>query len=144
MKSENSIIVKLTIPSDHHKACDFCAEILEKLKALDYNSDEIFGIHLSLEEALINAVKHGNANQPDKKVMVEYSATDQKFEITIEDQGPGFVPVEVPDPREKNNLYKSSGRGLLLMRAYMDKVEFNEKGNLIRLVKLKTIKKTPA
>lgn len=138
MKSENSTNVKLTISSNHYKACEFCAEILEKLKTLGYDSDEIFGIHLSLEEALINAVKHGNANQPDKNVIVEYSATNQKFEITIEDQGPGFVPVEVPDPREKNNLYKSSGRGLLLMRAYMDTVEFNEKGNLIRLVKLKS------
>ena len=138
MKPENSTTVKLTIPSSHYKACDFCAAILEKLKSLGYNSDEIFGIHLALEEALVNAVKHGNSGQSGKKVMVEYCATDQKFEITIEDQGPGFVPVEVPDPREKSNLYKSSGRGLLLMRAYMDKVEFNEKGNLIRLVKLKS------
>lgn len=138
MKSENGTIVKLSIPSDHHKACDFCAEILEKLKSLGYSSDEIFGIHLSLEEAFVNAVKHGNAGQTDKNVMVEYSATNQKFEISIEDQGPGFVPVEVPDPREQDNLYKTSGRGLLLMRAYMDKVEFNEKGNLIRLVKLKS------
>ena len=138
MESENSTTVKLSIASNHYKACEFCAEILEKLKFLGYSSDEIFGIHLSLEEALMNAVKHGNSGRSGKSVMVEYSATSQKFEITIEDQGPGFVPVEVPDPREQDNLYKTSGRGLLLMRAYMDTVEFNEKGNLIRLVKLKS------
>jgi len=74
----------------------------------------------------------------DKSVSVEYLITPDKFDIRICDEGPGFAPEAVPDPRRRENLYKSSGRGLLLMRSYMDVVEHNNPGNCVHMIKYKS------
>ncbi len=92
-------------------------------------------MHLALQEAFINAVRHGNQMDPDKEVKIEYLVDPEKFEISVTDEGEGFDPEAVPDPRCGENLYKPNGRGLLLMRAYMDAVEYNEKGNRVRMVR---------
>ena len=111
--------------------------ILSELEANSYDSDGVFSVHLALEEAFVNAVKHGNKNDLAKKVKIEYSASSDKVEIVITDEGAGFDPSAVPDPRYGENLYKANGRGLLLMRSYMDVVEFNKKGNRVRMVRYK-------
>ncbi len=111
--------------------------ILSELEANSYDSDGVFSVHLALEEAFVNAVKHGNKNDLAKKVKIEYSASSDKAEIVITDEGAGFDPSAVPDPRYGENLYKANGRGLLLMRSYMDVVEFNKKGNQVRMVRYK-------
>jgi serine/threonine-protein kinase RsbW len=74
---------------------------------------------------------------PDKKVRIEYLVNADKIEIFLTDQGEGFDASLVPDPRWGDNLYKTGGRGLFLIRSYMDIVEFNERGNCIRMVKHK-------
>ena len=115
--------------------------ILSELEANSYDSDGVFSVHLALEEAFVNAVKHGNKNDLTKKVKIEYSVSSDKVEIVITDEGVGFDPSAVPDPRYGENLYKSEGRGLFLVRAYMDVVDFNEQGNCVRMVKYKAKKK---
>ena len=117
-------------------------------KLVDYNfgTDDIFAVHLTLEEAFLNAVKHGNKMDPSKKVKVEYSIDADKIEISITDQGPGFQPEAVDDPRFGENLFKPGGRGLLLMNSYMDMVKFNREGNSVSMVRYKEkpyLKKTP-
>jgi len=112
--------------------------ILPKLKAHDFSEDDIFAVHLAMEEAFINAVRHGNKMEPEKQVKIEYAVYSEKVEITMTDQGRGFSPNSVPDPRFSENLYKTGGRGLLLMRSYMDIVEFNNSGNRVRMVKYKS------
>ena len=95
-------------------------------------------VHLALEEAFLNAAQHGNKLDPTKKVKIDYALTAEEIEISITDQGGGFNPNSVPDPRSDENLYKPDGRGLLLIQSYMDTVEFNESGNRVRMVKQKT------
>ena len=115
-----------------------CRQILAEAASSSFSGDDIFAIHLALEEAFVNAVKHGNKNDSNKKVSIDYSITDDKFEITVSDEGQGFHPDGVADPRSDENLCKSTGRGLLLIRSYMDKVEYSQKGNAIFMVKNKT------
>ncbi len=112
-----------------------CRDILKHLQAFDYSQDDIFAVHLAIEEAFINAVKHGNQMDPQKLVQVEYRIDSEKFEISVIDAGRGFHPENVPDPRYGENLYKTEGRGLLLMRSYMDQIEFNDAGNGVRMVR---------
>lgn len=135
--SDSAIRNKIVIPSVQTDICSVCSRILSDVKSCSFSQDEIFGIHLAMEEALINAVKHGNKLDKSKAVKIEYSVTPDKFDVLIEDEGPGFKPCEVPDPRDDENLYKASGRGVLLMRAYMDKVEYLGRGNLVHMCKSK-------
>jgi serine/threonine-protein kinase RsbW len=115
-----------------------CRQILAEAVSSSFSEDDIFAIHLALEEAFVNAVKHGNKNDSNKKIGIDYSISGDKFEITVSDEGEGFQPAGVADPRSDENICKSTGRGLLLIRSYMDKVEYNEQGNAILMVKNKT------
>lgn len=111
--------------------------ILSELKANKYKQEDIFAVHLALEEAFINAITHGNKMNSDKEVKIDYSVGLDKFEISMMDEGEGFDPSAVPDPRYGENLYKINGRGLLLMHSYMDVVEFNNRGNSVHMVRYK-------
>jgi serine/threonine-protein kinase RsbW len=112
-------------------------QILVELRNYRFDTDDIFAIHLALDEAFVNAVKHGNDMDPTKKVEVEYSVDSDKMAVTLTDEGGGFVSVSVADPCQGEGLSKSTGRGLLLMNSYMDIVEFNEPGNSVYMVKYK-------
>ena len=112
-------------------------QIQAKLVDHNFGKDDIFAVHLTLEEAFLNAVKHGNKMDPSKKVKVEYSIDADKIEISITDQGSGFRPDAVDDPRFGENLFKPGGRGLLLMNSYMDMVKFNQQGNRVSMVRYK-------
>jgi serine/threonine-protein kinase RsbW len=128
----------VVIQSSHDIVHTLCKEILQEAQSNHFSQNDLFGIHLSIEEAMINAVRHGNNDDPNKKVHVSYTITPSIFDILIEDEGGGFRPAVVPDPRCGENLYKATGRGLLLMKAYMDSVEYNEAGNRVRMIKHKT------
>lgn len=116
---------------------EVCKEILPKLEGNSFSKEDIFAIHLALEEAISNAVRHGNKMDPTKKVSIDYSVGPDKIKLTITDQGNGFDPDAIPDPRCGENLYKPEGRGLLLMRSYIDIVEFNKRGNSVYMVRYK-------
>ena len=86
----------------------------------------------------MNAIKHGNGLDCDKKVHVEIKVTGDEFYSRITDDGEGFDPGDVPDPTADENLEKTSGRGVMLIKNFVDKVAYNEKGNSIELFKSKT------
>jgi serine/threonine-protein kinase RsbW len=109
--------------------------ILAAVTAHGYDDDAQFAIRLCLDEAISNAVRHGNCGDPQKKVTVEYAVDAVAFTITICDQGCGFRPDKVPDPTLDENLEKPCGRGVLLMQAYMTQVSFNPSGNCVSMVK---------
>lgn len=90
-----------------------------------------FGIRLGLDEAMINAIKHGNKYSGEIKV--SYSDFGEYVRVKIEDSGEGFNPSSVPDPVAIENLEKPSGRGIMLMKAYAQRVEYNSKGNCVTL-----------
>ncbi len=114
---------------------DACRGILAELKVNNFSEDDIFAVRLALSEAFLNAVKHGNKRDPAKEIKIDYSVNPDEIKISMTDEGNGFDPDCVPDPRCDENLYKDEGRGLLLMRSYMDVVEFNEQGNRVRMVR---------
>jgi len=115
----------------------FCRWVLSRLKANDFSQDDIFAVHLALEEAFLNAVRHGNSGDPDKEVQIDCSLGGDRVEISMTDAGDGFNPKSVPDPRYGDNLYRIEGRGLFLIRSYMHKVDFNERGNRISMIRYK-------
>jgi serine/threonine-protein kinase RsbW len=84
---------------------------------------------------LTNAVKHGNAYDPEKKVTVRYAVTPETLVVIVRDEGPGFIPAAVPDPTSPERLSVPSGRGIMLLRAYMDEVEYRDKGREVRFAK---------
>lgn len=135
MASEEPITYSVVVESLPSVIAEVCSRVLSELEANNFSKDDIFAVHLALGEAFINAVKHGNQMEPDKKVKINYLMDSDKVEVTVSDEGDGFDPEIVPDPRCGENLYKPEGRGLLLIRSYMDVVKFNEQGNTIRMVR---------
>ena len=123
------------IPSRAEDAISLITEMVDQLRQRQWEEHDLFGIHLALEEAIMNAIKHGNAGDPAKQVDVRCELSGAHFEITVEDQGSGFHRSEVPDPTDEDNLEKESGRGLMLMEFYMSEVHYNEVGNRVRMVK---------
>jgi len=109
--------------------------LLAKLKDYEYCEDDIFAVRLAMEEAFFNAVKHGNKMDAQKQVKIEYILAPDRVEIIITDSGEGFDPDSLPDCRADENLYKIDGRGIFLIRAYMDSVEFNETANSIHMIR---------
>ncbi len=111
-------------------------EIMDLVETLDYSPRDQFGIRLALEEAVVNAIRHGNGLAPDKNVEVSGQITAERCCLKITDEGPGFDPAEIPDPTDEANLDKPNGRGIMLMRSFMTSVEFSASGNSVTLLKL--------
>ena len=129
--------VEVVLPSDPADARGFQDDIEQLLlQSSPASPHEVFSIKLALEEALINAITHGNQMQRAKKVAVSYRVTPAAFEVRITDEGAGFNPDDVPDPTAFENLERPCGRGLWLMRHYMNEVSFSERGNAVRMSKL--------
>jgi serine/threonine-protein kinase RsbW len=124
-----------TIRSDFSAGHDVQKRILDAVEKAGFNSQSTFAIKLALEEALINAIKHGNKLDAKKNVHIEAHVGPHVTEIMIEDEGPGFDRSSVPDPTLEENLDKCSGRGILLMEAYMNRVEWSRGGRRVHMVK---------
>jgi len=99
------------------------------------SKDTLFDIKLCVEEAIRNAVVHGNENKADLPIEISFSIKGDKIKITICDSGKGFVFGDLPDPTDGKNLHKESGRGIYIMHRLMDKLEYNEKGNCVTMEK---------
>lgn len=123
------------LPSSIDAGHRFIAEVLSRLESDRWNSQDIFGVHLALEEAVVNAIKHGNKLDPNKHVKVSCKVSPDRFWISIADEGAGFNPHCVPDCTDDEHICIPSGRGLLLMRCYMNRVEYNERGNAVTMEK---------
>jgi serine/threonine-protein kinase RsbW len=128
---------ELTISSDLAEARRVQERIAEVLTASAYSEHDIFAIKLALEEALVNAIKHGNQMDPDKRVFIVYHITTERFDIRITDEGEGFNPEDVPDPTEEPFVDRPCGRGLLLMRGFMTEVQYHGKGNIVSMSKVR-------
>lgn len=111
------------------------AAILGALGRQHYPKASVFAIKLSLHEAMSNGFRHGHKGlAAATPIEVEYRIGHQEVELSVRDQGPGFRPEDVPDPTLEENLERGSGRGLLLIRAYMSSAEYLGAGNHLRMV----------
>jgi len=104
---------------------------------LGFPDDEIMQISMAVREGAVNAVLHGNAYAADKKVILAFERTGSDLIITIRDQGPGMDLSKIPNPLAPENLLKTSGRGIFLMRSFMDVVEIRptQTGTELKLIK---------
>lgn len=124
-----------TIPSELQAAERVQERIVSLLEKMEFPARDVFGMRLALEEAMVNAIKHGNQMDPQKTVSIRCEIDPTRVHVQIEDQGPGFSPTDVPDPTAEENLEKPGGRGIMLMKAFMTKVEYNARGNRVTLEK---------
>lgn len=131
-----AVAADISIPSDAVEARRIQDEIELLLHTRRVNEHDIFSIKLALEEALVNAIKHGNQMDRSKKVRIAYQLFPDCFLVQITDDGTGFDPTDVPDPTAYENLERPCGRGLMLMRHYMTEVAFNERGNGVTMSKV--------
>jgi serine/threonine-protein kinase RsbW len=119
-----------TVDSAEQAACRIAVEA-------GFGEDEVMQISMAVREAAVNAVLHGNAYDPDKKVKLDFVTNGHDLVITIRDQGKGLDPSKIPDPLAPENLLKTSGRGIFLIRSFMDEVQIHpsQTGTEIKLVK---------
>jgi serine/threonine-protein kinase RsbW len=124
-----------TIPSDYGASREVQMKIIDDVERHGFHQQALFAIRLALEEAMRNAIKHGNQHDRNKKVHVEAIVTPGEARILIEDEGRGFRRSRVPDPTLPKNLEKCSGRGILLIEAYMNEVKWSRGGRRLEMVK---------
>lgn len=115
-----------------HSILEYLVKRVEKLGIVNPERSNLF---VALDEAFVNAVKHGNKFNTEKNVRIVADITPKEARFTIEDEGEGFDVSAIPDPTDSENLFKSSGRGVMFMYNIMDEVAYNAKGNRITMVK---------
>lgn len=130
--------VEFVIPSDLNEARHLHDYIESQLQQCHFEDKEIFGIRLAVEEAIVNAIKHGNQMDRGKKVRVRFHVRPGRFDVGVTDEGPGYEPDDVPDPLADENLERPSGRGLFLMQHYMTEVVVHPPGNCLTMSKIRT------
>lgn len=117
-----------------NKAEQAAAEVAAKS---GFDEDECGRISMAVREATVNAVLHGNHFDPAKRVTVSFETTPEALTVAVRDEGTGLNPATVPDPLAPENLLKQSGRGIFLIRAFMDEIRFRamSPGNEITMIK---------
>jgi serine/threonine-protein kinase RsbW len=127
--------IEFELPSDIALMNGVLHYIIERVAALGVIKPDTSNLFIALDEAFVNAVKHGNKQDANKLVRITADLSSKEARFTIEDEGEGFDVTAIPDPRDPENLFKTSGRGVLLIYNIMDQVEYNERGNRLTMVK---------
>jgi CheY-like chemotaxis protein len=127
--------IDFELPSDLSLMNGVLHYLLERVAKLGLIKPERSNLFVALDEAFVNAVKHGNRNDPSKMVRITAELSSSEARFTVEDEGNGFNVQEIPDPCDPANLFKASGRGVLLIYNIMDEVKYNERGNQLTMVK---------
>lgn len=117
-----------------HSILDYLMKRVEKVGVVDAKKSNLF---IALDEAFVNAIKHGNKFDANKIVRISAEVSSKEARFTIEDEGEGFNVSEIPDPTNPENLFKTSGRGVLFIHNIMDEVSYNSRGNRLTMVKRK-------
>ncbi len=114
--------------------------VLHEAEQLGFDEDDMHKIGISLRECMVNAVVHGNRYNARKKVHLKVTRTSDCLTIVVGDEGDGFDPASVPDPLAADNLLRGSGRGVMLMQAFMDEFQISKRepqGTEAKMVKYK-------
>lgn len=128
--------IHIEIPSELKFIKGIAHNIIADAKLMGYDERELRDkIPVTVDEAVTNAIKHGNKFQAEKKVSIDISINTDRIKIVVADEGPGFDVKSVPDPTDPTNFLKPSGRGILFMTIGMDDVQYNQKGNILTLTK---------
>jgi serine/threonine-protein kinase RsbW len=129
---------RLVLPSHIEAVADAAAAVTDFIKNCGITEEAAFGIEMAVREAVTNAMVHGNQEDEAKSVEVTFNCRADELEVEISDQGSGFDPTTVPDPTDPANLMKTSGRGIFLMKTFMDEIEWLPRpdgGTTVRMTK---------
>ncbi len=137
MGEKKQLRIFLSLPSTMQLIYLLDTVISDIMKEMKFDEEVQEHVNLAVIEAGTNAIKHGNKEDTDKNATFEFLIDDEKLTIIITDEGPGFEREEVANPLDPENLLKSSGRGLFLMEACMDEVEYEAEGTIIKMVKFR-------
>ena len=127
--------IEFELPSDLKLMDGVLHYLIQRVAALGVIKPDASNLFTALDEAFVNAVKHGNKHDHSKLVRITADLSPKEARFTVEDEGEGFDVNAIPDPRDPENLFKSSGRGVLLIYNIMDEVAYNERGNRLTMVK---------
>ncbi len=128
----------LTIPSRLDEMVTVHALVGEAIKEYKISDELAHWIELTISESMINAIQHGNKSDPTKEATLQISSDGNMIEIIVEDEGRGFTLDKIADPTDGANLLKPSGRGILIIRSFMDEVVLSQReggGSRLRMVK---------
>jgi serine/threonine-protein kinase RsbW len=129
---------KLVLPSKLESIDEAVLNATSFANEIGLSEDAVFPIDLAVREVVANAIKHGNKFDETKQIEITLDEIDEGFEITVRDFGEGFAVETVPDPTNPENLLKASGRGILFMNNFMDKVEWfqaEKGGTIVKMLK---------
>jgi len=136
LNGNNNVYLEL---SSNYELTDLVQAVSDELAGLlGFSDDDGHWIGMAIREAVNNAIKHGNRQDPLKKVRVSFSYNVDELVVSVRDQGEGFDVASVPDPLLPENLLKTSGRGVFYIRSFMDSVEFHDaggQGTEVRMIK---------
>lgn len=130
--------IRLVLPSHIEAVADAATAATDFAKSCGAGEDATFGLEMAVREAVTNAVVHGNQEDETKQVELTFNCLNRSFAIEVRDQGAGFDPASVPDPTDPANVLKTSGRGIFLIRSFMNDVQWltrPEGGTTVRMVK---------
>ncbi len=127
--------MNIEIANDSYLLKETCEKLLKLLRENGVDENTIFDIHVGFEEALRNAMVHGNKSMPNKKVKINAQVTEDHVLISIEDEGDGFDPKSLPDPTLDENLLREGGRGVYLVEHLMDEVRYENGGRRVVMKK---------
>jgi len=134
---------EITIASNPTARTEAERIVVGELESHGFSEETRFSIKLAMEEAVVNAMKHGNNFDESKSVLLRFAFSEDTFYLVVRDEGPGFDFHNLPDPTDDSHLALPYGRGIMLMNAYMDKVTYNERGNEVTLVRSNRPEKKP-
>jgi len=135
-QSDNEVSWEVQISSEMCECHRVVDELISRAEAMGVPQEKSFALRNGLHEAVVNAVRHGNQQDPEKQVRIAWQFIGRDVWIEVEDQGSGFNPDRVPDPRSAEHKLHPNGRGLLLMRHFMNSVKYNDPGNCVTMLHL--------
>jgi len=134
---------EITIASNPDARAEAERIVMDAVGSRDFSEEASFSIKLAMEEAVVNAMKHGNSFDESKQVLLRYGFNGDSFHLVVRDEGRGFDHQHLPDPTDEDHLTLPYGRGIMLMRSYMDDVSYNDQGNEVTLVKFNSPGRKP-
>jgi serine/threonine-protein kinase RsbW len=129
----NPVKLEIMIPSNTADGLSAQEKLVAVMEKFEYSMRDIFAMRLSLEEGITNAIRHGNKFASDKNVIIRCDISSEKMRVVIVDEGDGFDPEDVPDPTLEEFIERPCGRGLMLMRAYLNVCEYSDGGRCLTM-----------
>ncbi len=127
-----------SIPSNVDDGHRLIEQLMSALNDLGWDGRDLFHMQMAAEEAMVNAVTHGNKGASDKHVEIEFKVAADSAFMRFRDQGEGFCPSALPDPRDDDHLECTNGRGVMLIKEMMNQVQYNDRGNEVTMLKHRT------